>query len=240
MIGKQYKKGTRTGKKGQKREKGGKKRVGTGAETGFKRKKNGISPNSTIWNGVEQPFFGVPHLSCRFLAVPPRFSSGFHDFGQKREKNRCPKMEERERKERVPFPFLSRSRFFPFLAWHISSPTASWLERVSLKTLAFCSRFNSVWCDAQVIESILTQGAAQRMSADVWQPTPPVHDARVSLACGKSQGRIPLFSQLLDGVRDLFVDFEYATSAVNKCSEPSGIGVSGLRLEPSAETQGQI
>ena len=30
-------------------------------------------------------------------------------------------MEERERKERVPFPFLSRSRFFPFLAWHIST-----------------------------------------------------------------------------------------------------------------------
>ena len=36
-------------------------------------------------------------------------------------KNGCPKMEERERKERVPFPFLSRSHFLPFLAWHISS-----------------------------------------------------------------------------------------------------------------------
>ena len=31
-------------------------------------------------------------------------------------------MEERERKERVPFQFLSRSRFFPFLSTHISSP----------------------------------------------------------------------------------------------------------------------
>ena len=30
-------------------------------------------------------------------------------------------MEERERKERVPFQFLSRSLFFPFLSTHISS-----------------------------------------------------------------------------------------------------------------------
>ena len=103
----------------------GKKRVGTGSKTGFKRQKNGISPNSTIWNGVERPFLAVPHLSCRFLAVPLRFSPIFHDFGQKREKNGCPKMEERERKERVPFPFLSRSRFFPFLAWHISNSNTS-------------------------------------------------------------------------------------------------------------------
>ena len=87
---------------GQEREKNGvknglkrgKKRVGMGSETGFKRPKNGISPNSTIWNGVERLFFAVPHLSCRFLAVPPRFSPVFHDFAQKREKNGCPKMEE--------------------------------------------------------------------------------------------------------------------------------------------------
>ena len=114
MIAKQYKNGKR---KGQERVFNG---VKNGLERGPKRvlngKKNGISPNSTIWNGVEQPFFAVPHLSCRFLAVPPRFSPVFHDFGQKREKNGCPKMEERERKERVPFPFLSRSCFFPFLA----------------------------------------------------------------------------------------------------------------------------
>ena len=102
-----------------------KNRVKNGLERGQKwvlnGQKNGISPNSTIWNGVERPFFAVPHLSCRFLAIPPRFSPVFHDFGQKREKNGCPKMEERERKERVPFPFLSRSHFFPILAWHISS-----------------------------------------------------------------------------------------------------------------------
>ena len=55
---------------------------------------------------MERPFFAVPHLSCRFLAVPPRFSPVFHDFGQKRKKNGCPKMEEPERKERVPFPFF--------------------------------------------------------------------------------------------------------------------------------------
>ena len=30
-------------------------------------------------------------------------------------------MEERERKERVPFQVLSRSRFFPFLSTHISN-----------------------------------------------------------------------------------------------------------------------
>ena len=113
------------GKKGQEREKNRVKNgVKNGLEWGQKRvlngKKTGISPNSTVWNGVEQPFFAVPHLSCRFLAAPPRFSPVFHDFGQKREKMGCPKMEERERKEHVPFPFLSRSRFFPFLAWHIS------------------------------------------------------------------------------------------------------------------------
>ena len=80
--------------------------------------------------------------------------------------------------------------------------------------------------------------AAQPMSADVRQPTPPCHDTRVATAYGKFQGRIPLFSQLLDGVRDLFVDFEYATSAMNKCFEPFGIGVYGLRPDPGAETQG--
>ena len=53
------------------------------------------------------------------------------------------------------------------------------------------------------------------MSAEVRQPTPVGHDARVASACGKSQGRIPLFSQLRDGVCDLFVDFEYVTSALN-------------------------
>jgi len=85
-------------------------------------KKNGISPNSTIWNGVERPFFAVPHLSTVFFAVPALFSPVLDDFRQKREKKGRQKMEERERKERVPFQFLSRSRFFPFLSTHISSP----------------------------------------------------------------------------------------------------------------------
>ena len=79
----------------------------------------------------------------------------------------------------------------------------------------------------------------QPMSAEVQQPTPPGHGARVATAFGKSQGRIPLFSQMIDGIRDLFVDFEYVRSAVNECSELVGIGVPGLRPEPRAETQGR-
>ena len=69
------------------------------------------------------------------------------------------------------------------------------------------------------------------------QPTPPAHDARVASECGKSQGQIPLSSQLLDGICVLFVNFKYATSAVNKFFEPFGIGDPGLRLEPRVETQ---
>ena len=65
----------------------------------------------------------------------------------------------------------------------------------------------------------------QPMSVGVRQTTPLGHGVRVAAACGKSQGQIPLFSQLFDGVCDLFVDFKYATNAVNKCSEPFGIGV---------------
>ena len=68
--------------------------------------------------------------------------------------------------------FLEDRRRVP--AFQLARPAASLLERVLLKTLAFCSRFNSVWSDAQVIESILTQAATQPMSADVWQPTPLV------------------------------------------------------------------
>ena len=81
--------------------------------------------------------------------------------------------------------------------------------------------------------------AVQPMSVSLWQTTPPGHGVRVAAAYGKSQGQIPLFSQLFDGVRDLFVDFEYATNTVNKCSEPFGIGVSGLIPEPGSETQGR-
>ena len=71
------------------------------------------------------------------------------------------------------------------------------------------------------------------------QPTLLGHGVRVAAACGKSQGQIPLFSQLFDGVHDSFVDVEYATNAVNKCSEPFGIGVPSLKPEPGSETQGR-
>ena len=121
MIAKQYKNGTRTGKERCKngKKKQGKKRVGTGSKTGLKRQKNGISPNSTIWNSVERPFFAVPHLSCRFLAVPPRFSPVFHDFGQKREKNGCPKWRNGKGKN----AFLSH--FFPVPVFSRSLPGTS-------------------------------------------------------------------------------------------------------------------
>ena len=44
----------------------GQERVLKGAKMDFKRGKNGISLDLTIWNGVERPFFAVPHLSSRF------------------------------------------------------------------------------------------------------------------------------------------------------------------------------
>ena len=81
--------------------------------------------------------------------------------------------------------------------------------------------------------------ANQPMSPDMWQTMPPCHDARVGAAYGKFQVRNPLFSQLLDSVRDLSVGFEYVTSAVNKCSESVGIGVPGVRPKPRAEMQGR-
>ena len=71
------------------------------------------------------------------------------------------------------------------------------------------------------------------------QPTPPGHSTRVVVACGKSQGQIALFSQMLDGVHNLFVNFEYTTSAVDKCSKPVGIGVLGLKPKHRAEMQGR-
>ena len=116
--------------------------------------------------------------------------------------------------------------------FQLPRPTPLLLERVSLNTLALCRHFNSVWSDAQVV-------ANQPMSTDVWQPMPLCHDTRVGAAYGKFQVQIPLSSQLLDGVRDLFVDFEYVTSSVNECSESVGIGVPGLTAEPRAEMQGR-
>ena len=133
MIAKQYKNETRMGKE---RGKNGKRKgqewhwngVKNGLEWGQKWVlngiKNGISPNSRIWNGEERLFFAVPHLSSRFLAVPPLFSCVFHDFGQKREKKRVPKNGGTGKERTRSFPVSFRSHFLPFLSWHIS--TAGW------------------------------------------------------------------------------------------------------------------
>ena len=112
MIAKQYKKGTRTGVERGKNGYGkgsrtglerGKNGVGTGAKTGFKRHKNGISSDSTIWNGVERPFF----------AVPPLFSPVFDDFakyGKKgRQKWRNGKGKKSVLSSFFPVPFFSLS-----------------------------------------------------------------------------------------------------------------------------------
>ena len=101
-------KGARAGKKR------GKKRVGTGAKTSFKQQKNGISQNSTIWKGVERPFFAVPHLSTVFFAVSALFSPVLDDFRQKREKKVVKKWRNGKGKKRVlssffPVPVFSRS-----------------------------------------------------------------------------------------------------------------------------------
>ena len=122
MIAKQYKNGTRTGVERGKNRFGtgsrmglerGKKRVGMGAKTGFKRQKNGISPNYTLWNGVERPFFAVPHLSTVFLPFQPflhPFLTIFAKNGKKRSSKNGGTGKERTRS----FQFLSRSVFFPF------------------------------------------------------------------------------------------------------------------------------
>ena len=117
MIAKQYKNGKR---KGQKQHWNG---VKNGLEQGQKRVlngiKNGISSNSRIWNGEEWPFFAVPHLSSRFLAVPPLFSHVFHDFGQKWEKTGAQKW----RNGNGENAFLSH--FFPIPVFSRSLPSAS-------------------------------------------------------------------------------------------------------------------
>ena len=122
MIAKQYKNGTRTGKeRGKNEKKGGKNRLERGPKrvlNGKKTESRQIRESRTAKNGRSSPFHIFLAVFWPFHLV---FHPFFHDFGQKREKNGCPKMEERERKERVPFPFLSHSHFFPFLAWHISS-----------------------------------------------------------------------------------------------------------------------
>ena len=128
MIAKQHRNGKKTGvergkngkKTGKKRVGTGKKRVGTGQKLVLNGKKTGISPNSTIWNGVERPFFAVPHLSTVFFAVPALFHTVLDDFRQKREK-KVVKNGGTGKEETRSFQFLSRSRFLPFLSTHIST-----------------------------------------------------------------------------------------------------------------------
>ena len=125
MIAKQYNKGTRTGVER------GKNGFGTGSITGWKRVKtglergqkwvlngiiNGISPDSTIWNGVEWPFFAVPHFSSLFFAVPPLFSPVFDDFFQKGEKKVVKKWRNGKGKKSVLSNFFPVPLFFPFLS----------------------------------------------------------------------------------------------------------------------------
>ena len=117
MIARQYKNGKR---KGQEQGKNGvknglewgKKRVGTGAKTGFKRYKKW---NLAKFENLERRRTAVLRCSTSFLPFFGRSASFFTRFSRfwpETGKNGCPKMEERERKERVPFPFLSYSHFF--------------------------------------------------------------------------------------------------------------------------------
>ena len=132
MIAKQYKNGTRTGKeRGKNGKKWGKKRVGTGAKTGFKRSKK---RNLAKFENLERQRTAILHRSTSFQPFFGRSTSFFTRFSRfwpETGKNGCPKMEERERKEHVSFPFLSHSHFLPFLSWHISSQrkynTIEWL-----------------------------------------------------------------------------------------------------------------
>ena len=88
----------------------GQERVWNGVKTGLEQGqklvlngiKTGILPDSTIWNGVERPFFAVPHLSSLFFAVPPLFHPFLTIFAQNGKKGRQ-KIEEQERKEKRSF-----------------------------------------------------------------------------------------------------------------------------------------
>ena len=71
----------------------------------------------TAWNGLSSPF----HIFPAFFSP---FQSFFHPFltiFTKNGKKGRQKMEERERKGKRSFQFLSYSHFFPFLSRHIFS-----------------------------------------------------------------------------------------------------------------------
>ena len=108
-----------------------------GAKTGLERgKKTGWNGGKNwVLNGKKRNLAKFYNLERRGTAVLRR-STSFHRFFRRSQpffhpfltifakngkKRVVKKMEERERKERVPFQFLSRSHFFPFLSTHISS-----------------------------------------------------------------------------------------------------------------------
>ena len=99
------------------------KMVKMGLERGQKRVLNGIkigiSPDSTIWNGVERPFFAIPHLSSLFFTVSSLFSPVFDDFRQKQEKKVVKKWRNGKGKESV------LSSFFPVPVFSLSFPGTS-------------------------------------------------------------------------------------------------------------------
>ena len=99
----------------------GQKRVLKGAKTGFKRHNK---RNLAKFGNLERARTAPRPLSTSFQPFFHRstpFFTRFSRFWPKTGKKGCQKLEERERKETASFPFLSRSRFFPFLSRHISS-----------------------------------------------------------------------------------------------------------------------
>ena len=99
----------------------GKKWFGTGAKTSFKRHKK---RNLAKFYNLERRGTTVLCRSTSFHRFFSLFQPFFHPFltlFAKNGKKGRQKMEERERKERVPFQFLSSSRFFPFLSRNIST-----------------------------------------------------------------------------------------------------------------------
>ena len=119
MIAKQYKQGTKTslerGKNGFRKGsrtglERGKNGVGTGAKPSFKRHKKW---NLARFENLERRgrgFFAVPHLSSFFSPLHPFFHPFLTIFAKNGKKG-CQNMEERERKEKRSFQFLSHSQF---------------------------------------------------------------------------------------------------------------------------------
>ena len=115
----------------------------------------------------------MPDSKC--LHAVPHHSNGHHGLAPLRTTHGYP-LSARPTAQEMEFSAMEDRRRTP--DFQLPRPTPLLLERVSLKALALCRYFNSVWSDAQVM-------ANQAMSIDVQQPTPPCHDARVGAAYGK-------------------------------------------------------